>query len=439
MAFSQTLTTLFIFSLLSFCYAASGPPKLPKPKVIHFSIRKNETTLQYYVSYDSGYPQSATIIDALIDIGAPSVWFDCTSYVSSSYKRASCGSNRCKKAKGRSCIGCNSAPRPGCSNNTCGVFVYNPARDYSSIQELGEDTMRAYAIEGAYVWFDYEVPKFQFACADSAMAERLPGDYTKGLVGFARNEISLPSQISSAFKLAKKFALCLPSSNARGLGDIFIGGGPYYMLPSIEDQSLSLVTTPLVFNPIGTPRLQSDGELSYQYFINLKNIEISGKHVTFSPALLSFDKNGVGGTKISTTVPYTILHSSIYKSLVKDFIKEASLNKIKRLNSVAPFGACFDLHTVPNTITGPAVPNIDLILEGNVRMRLYGANSMVEAKKNVICLAFIDGGGQPTTSIVLGGHQLENYILEFDLTASKLGLSSSLLLQNTSCSQSRVY
>ncbi|CAI9298072.1 unnamed protein product [Lactuca saligna] len=437
---SQTLITLFIFSILSFSHATTAPPKLPKPKAIHLPIRKNQTTSQYYTTFVSGHPESPTIIDALIDLGSPSVWFDCTSYVSSSYNRIACGSSKCKKAKGSfSCLTCDSTPRPGCSNNAYGIFVYNPNPNYLTIQELGEDTITVYSTDGAYVWFSYDAPKFQFACADSVTADGLPGHNTKGLVGLARNENSLPSQLSSYFKLAKKFTLCLPSSSENGLGDIFIGGGPYYMLPSIEDQSLSLVTTPLVFNPNG-PRLLSDGELSYQYFINLKNIEISGKHVAFSPSLLSFDINGVGGTKISTTIPYTILHSSIYKSLVQDFIKESSLKKIKRVQSVAPFGACFDSKTAPNTITGPAVPNIDLVLEGsNVRMRLYGANSMVEAKKNVICLAFIDGGVEPTTSIVLGGHQLENYVLEFDLTASTLGLSSSLLLKNTSCSHSRVY
>ncbi|KAI3514003.1 hypothetical protein L1887_12319 [Cichorium endivia] len=440
MASSQTLITLFIFSLVSFCYAASAPFKPPKLKAVHFTIRKNQTTLQYYTTFESGNSQTPNIIDALIDLGAPSVWFDCTTYVSSSYKRASCGSNRCKKAKGLSCIGCNSSPRPGCSNNTCGVFVYNPVRDYSSIQELGEDTMQVYSTDGRFVLLTYDVPKFQFACADSAAVERLPGDHTKGLVGLSRTEISLPSQVSSNLKLAKKFAVCLPSSSENGFGDIFIGGGPYYMPPRAEDQSLSLVTTPLLLNPAGTAQIQSDGDLSNQYFINVKNIEISGKRVAFSPSLLSFDKNGVGGTKISTTVPYTILHAAIYKRLVKDFIKEALLNNIKRVKSVAPFGACFDSKTAPNTITGPAVPNIDLVLEGStVRMRLYGANSMVMAKKNVICLAFIDGGARPTTSIVLGGHQLENYLLEFDLTASTLGLSSSLLVWNTSCSHSRIF
>ncbi|KAL4571176.1 hypothetical protein LXL04_017927 [Taraxacum kok-saghyz] len=430
----QTFTTLFIFSLLSFTYAAF---KQPKPTAILFPIRKNQSALQYYTNFEAGSPDhSYTNIDALIDLGAQLVWFDCTSYVSSSYKRASCGSNRCKKANGSPCLGCNSAPRPGCSNNTCGVFAYNPLREYLTPQELGEDNIRVYSTNGLSVGLSYDLPKFQLSCAGSAIVEGLPGSYTRGLAGFARTQVSLPSQISSFFKLAKKFALCLPSG--KGLGNVFIGGGPYFMPPDTEDYSLSLVHTPLVVNPVSTAPIYSEGDPSDEYFINVKEIEIAGKRLAFSPSLLSFDKNGVGGTKISTVVPYTVLQSSIYKRLVKDFTTEAALYNIKRVKSVAPFGACFNSKNIPNTLTGLAVPNIDLVLEGStVRMRLYGANSMVEVKKNVVCLAFIDGGDEPRTSIVLGGHQLENYIFEFDLAAERLGLTSSLLVWNTSCSQSR--
>ncbi|KAL8191564.1 hypothetical protein R6Q57_028295 [Mikania cordata] len=440
MSSSQTLATLiFIFYLLAISYVATDSFKLPKHTSILFPIRKNQTSLQYYTTFESGNPQSRTKIDALIDLGAQSVWFDCTSYVSSSYKRAACGSNRCKKALGSVCVGCNSTPRPGCSNNTCGVYAFNPLREYLTAQELGEDTVKIASTDGHSILLNYDVRKFQFSCADSGIVEGLPGDNTRGLVGLARTQVSLASQISSAFNLAKKFALCIPASSDKGLGDIFIGGGPYYMPPSsTEDQSLSFVTTPLVINPVSTAPVYSEGDASDEYFINVKGIEIDGERVAFDSKLLAFDKNGVGGTKISTTVPYTALHSIIYKRLVKDFVKAAKVDNIKRVKSVATFGACFDSKTVPMTLTGPAVPDIDLVLEGKtVRFRLYGSNSMVQVKKNVMCLAFVDGGAEPRTSIVLGGHQLENRLLEFDLAASKLGFSSSLLVWNTSCSHYR--
>ncbi|KAK9055300.1 hypothetical protein SSX86_026382 [Deinandra increscens subsp. villosa] len=435
----QTLTgTLFIFSLLTISYAATDPSKLPPNTKIHFPIRKNLTTLQYYISFDPVFP---TFVDAVIDLGAQYVWFDCTSYVSSTYKRASCGSNRCKNALGSVCVGCNSAPRPGCSNNTCGVFAYNPYTEYLTAQELGEDTISVSSTDGYSVLADYEVPKFQFSCAGSEIVQGLPGDHTKGLVGLARTPVSLLSQISSAFNLAKKFALCIPSSSENGLGDLFIGGGPYFMPPS-GDQSSSLVRTPLITNPVSTGPVSSEGDASDEYFIGVKDIEINGKRVAFDSSLLSFDKNGVGGTKISTVTPYTTLHSVIYKRVVKDFVKAAAALKIKRVKSVAPFGACFDSKTAPKTVTGPGVPDIDLVMEGNmvlVRLRLSGSNSMVEVKKDVICLAFVDGGAEPRTSIVLGGHQLEDRLIEVDLTTSILGFTQSLLLSNTSCSHYRLF
>ncbi|PWA98633.1 eukaryotic aspartyl protease family protein [Artemisia annua] len=331
----------------------------------------------------------------------------------------------CQKAKGYACVWCNGPPTPVCSNNTCAVLAYNPYREYLTEQGLGEDTMIVSSTDGRSVLIDYDVPKFQFSCSDgAAILDGLPGDDTIGLVGLARTQVSLASQISSSFNLAPKFALCLPSSSEKGLGDIYIGGGPYYMPPSPQDQSSSLIRTPLVVNPVSAARFSSDGAPSDEYFISVQDIEISGKRVSFNSSLLSFDKNGVGGTKISTVAPYTILHASIYKRLVKDYVKAAALKKIKRVTSVAPFGACFDSRTASKTTTGPGVPDIDIVLPGNavsVKLKLSGSNLMVEVKKNVICLAIIDGGAEPRTSIVLGGHQLENRLIEFDLSTSILG------------------
>ena len=129
--------------------------------------------------------------------------------------------------------------------------------------------------------------------------------------------------------------------------------------------------------------------------------------------MLSIDKKGVGGTKISTINPYTILHTSIYKVVIKDFVKKAASGKIIRVASMAPFGACFSSKTIASTMTGPAVPTIDLVLQSkSVYWRIYGANSMVKVKENVLCLGVVDGGLKPRTSIVTGGHQLEDNMLE---------------------------
>ncbi|GKE00858.1 basic 7S globulin-like protein [Tanacetum coccineum] len=418
MAYTQTLVTLLIFSLLTIIYAQGD--ELPKPTAIYLPILKNASTHQYYTRFDTQE------VDALIDLGAQSVWFDCTTYHSSNYKRVSCGSDQCIKAKDSLCIGCSST-EPECFNNTCGVYAYNPFREYTKVQEFGEDSLMVTSTDDKGIKYNQSVKSFLFSCADSTMVEGLPGDRNKGLVGLGRSQVSLPSQISSFFNLIPKFALCLPSSlsSATNPGDIIISGGPYNYMPSpsLEDQSLSLVRTPLNYD-------------SNEYFIYLDDIEIDGQRVALSSSLLS------GGGKISTVVPYTTLHASIYKRLIKDYVKAAGLKNIKKVTNVEPFGACFDSTTVPKTISGPAVPDIDLVMPGNmvsVKMKLSGSNLMVEVKKNVICLAIIDGGAQPRTSVVLGGHQLEDRLLEFDLSTSLLSFSPYLLLSNTSCSHSKLF
>ncbi|GMY27519.1 basic 7S globulin-like [Fagus crenata] len=432
---------LFLFSIVVFLGSHGANSQ---PRALHLPIRKDNVTLQYYTSFEVGSSEvgsaQVNVVYAVIDLGAQFLWFNCDDgYNSSSYNPVRCGSSKCKIAKGTACLGCSGAPRPGCTNNTCALFAYNPFNDSLVTAGLGEDVIDVYETDGRSVLLQINVPSFPFACADSDHLNGLAKG-TKGILGLGRTQIALPMQLASKFKLKPKFALCVPSSTERGFGDIFIGGGPYYMLPYPKDASELLITTPLIINPVSTAPLYSEGDPSDEYFIGVNSIKIGGKVVKFKTSLLSIDKKGFGGTKISTINPYTTLHTSIYKAVVKDFVNKAASRKITRVASVAPFGACFSSKTIASTESGPGVPTIDLVLQNkSVYWRIYGANSMVKVKENVVCLGFVDGGSRPRTSIVIGGHQLEDNLLEFDLASSKLGFSSSLLLRNTSCSHSRIF
>ncbi|KAM4116102.1 hypothetical protein ACJW30_02G025500 [Castanea mollissima] len=428
---------LFLFSIAVVFFSTSNGANY-KPQAFHLPIRKDDVTLQYYTSFEVGPTQF--IVDAVIDLGQPFLWFNCDDgYNSSSYNPVPCGSSKCKTAKGIGCSGCNGTPRPGCTNNTCSMSPYNPFVNSLRSGGLGEDNIYVYETDGRSVLLQINVPRFPFVCADSGSLDGLAKG-TKGILGLGRTQIALPMQLANAFKLKRKFALCVPSSSQSGLGDIFIGGGPYYMLPYTKNVSQLLITTPLIINPVITAPIYSEGDPSDEYFIGIKSIKIDGQIVSLKTSLLSIDNKGVGGTKISTINPYTILHTSIYKAVLKDFVKKAASRKITRVASVAPFGACFSSKTIASTMTGPAVPTIDLVLQSkSVYWRIYGANSMVKVKENVLCLGVVDGGSKPRTSIVIGGHQLEDNMLEFDLANSKLGFSSSLLLHNTNCSHYRIF
>ncbi|XVF06139.1 hypothetical protein REPUB_Repub06bG0021700 [Reevesia pubescens] len=121
--------------------------------------------------------------------------------------------------------------------------------------------------------------------------------------------------------------------------------------------------------------------------------------------LLSIDRRGVGGTKLSTINPYTVLEHSIFKAVTRFFTKE--LSGIPQVIPVEPFG--------------------------HVIWRIFGSNSMVQPAPGVSCLAFVDAELNTRASIVIGAYQMENNLVQFDLARSRLGFSSSLLFFRTSC------
>ncbi|KDP40111.1 hypothetical protein JCGZ_02109 [Jatropha curcas] len=298
----------------------------------------------------------------------------------------------------------------------------------TSVYELGMDILSLQSTNGRNPGKSVSVPNFLFSCAPDFLVEGLASG-VKGMVGLGRHNISLPNQFSTAFGFKKKLALCLTG----GDGVIFFGDGPYEMLPGNTDLSQHLTYTSLILNHMTTSGSYFENETSAGYFIGLTAININGKRVKIDKKLLSIDQDGEVGTKISTVDPYTVLQSSIYKAFTKTFIK--LLKKVPRVKAVKPFDVCFDAKSFSSTRVGPGEPPVDFVLQNNETVwRIWGANSMVYVNEKTLCLAFIDGGAEPRTSIVIGGYQLENNLLQFDLASKRLGFSGSLLFSQTTCS-----
>ncbi|PON64453.1 Aspartic peptidase [Parasponia andersonii] len=240
----------------------------------------------------------------------------------------------------------------------------------------------------------------------------------QGVAGLGHSSVARPSQLASYFG-------SIPGSpRARGGagkgGVVFFGGGPYILLPGI-DVSRQLTYTPLTVTPGG-------GE----YLINLKGVIVNNKLIPLNTTLFSLSKRGLIGAVISTTSPYTALEHSIYSVFANFFAKE--LSGVPQVKAMAPFGTCFDSKRITNTRVGPAVPLVDLVpVNKSAKWRIFGANSMVEARPGVTCLAFVDGGVWARAQVVIGSHQLEENFVQFDLAESRLGFSSSLLFKRTSC------
>ena len=136
----------------------------------------------------------------------------------------------------------------------------------------------------------------------------------------------------------------------------------------------------------------------------------------------------------------TSLSNYIYVEFRKVFVSEAS-NSAFNLTAVTDhtpsFDLCYEAKDVTTTPMGPSVPTIDLVMHRpDAVWRITASNSMVRTTgddADLWCLGIMNGGLSMKTSIMIGGYQMEDNLLQFDLESTKLGFSSSLLLQGTTC------
>lgn len=176
--------------------------------------------------------------------------------------------------------------------------------------------------------------------------------------------------------------------------------------------------------------------------MKITSILVNQKPIPINSTLLEFHKTGVGGSRITTVQPYTTLETSIYKSLAKAFDEQMLVTTgnrtVRKVAAVEPFKDCYLKQDLDMSLLGISVPDINLVFENlDVNWAIFGANSMVEVSNDVVCLGFVDRGPDTiltTTSIDIGAHQLEDNLLQFDLAASRLAFTSTLLLQEVECS-----
>ncbi|KAM6566132.1 hypothetical protein CsatA_025260 [Cannabis sativa] len=429
---SNSVHLLLFTSLLLLIISPTISQKISfRPKALVLPVTKDTATHQYIAHITQRTPPVQ--IKVAIDLGGEFLWVDCEKGFNSSTKKpVPCRSAQCNLAKSKSCS-TNGNP----SEDVCGEFPHNPFTSTSTSGDLSQDIIYIQSTNGSSPGKVVSVPKFLFTCAPTFILEGLSNG-TVGVAGLGRNTIALPSLFSAAFSFPKKMAVCLSPTN----GVVFFGNGPYELSPGI-DVSKSLTYTPLILNPVNLIG-GFQGESSSEYFIGVKSIKVDGKPVPVNTSLLSIDANGDGGTKISSVIPYTSLETSIYNSVVNAFVNALAQRNIRKVAAVAPFSACFNTKDIGFSQGGPIVPPIEFVLQSEkVVWRVSGANSMVRVSNDVLCLGFVDGGPLHfvdwgikfnPTAIVIGGRQIEDILLQFDLASSRLGFTSSLLSRKFSCS-----
>ncbi|XAR57200.1 Nepenthesin [Bertholletia excelsa] len=418
--------TFIVFSALLLLSQAVAKTSF-RPKALVLPVKKDPKTSQYLTHLRQRTP--LVPVSLTLDLGGQFLWVDCEKgYVSSTKRPVECDSALCKLTGSGACTGCD--PDKSDCKSTCSLIPDNSVKGVATSGDLDSDALSVQSTDGKNPGRAVSVSRFHFVCGATFLLDGLARG-VKGMAGLGRTPISLPTQFSSAFKFPQKFAICLSSGPRDGQGGVvFFGDGPYMFLPDI-DAANKLSYTSLIRNPVSTASAYFSGDASSEYFIGVKGIKINNKKVLINTTLLSINKEGFGGTKISTVNPYTVLETSIYKAVSSFFAKE--LSGLPRAKAVAPFEVCFPSKAIGATRVGPAVPQIELVLSNKNVWTIFGMNSMVNVNNDVLCLGFVDGGAEPRTSIVIGGHTIENNFLQFDLEKKRLGFSSSLLFWRTTC------
>lgn len=403
MAFSvQCLLVFPLILLISKATSLSQNPILPKAAI--FPVSKDSSTLQYVARVFMG--EDLDSVNLVVDLNGPFVWMgSAVKSLSQSQQPIKSCSLKCSMAKPiRGCY------RPaGGGAESCTLEAENTISRMSTSGYLNEGMMAMEFWDGIGSASFAKSDNFLFLSPPSLLLKGLANN-AKGMLGLGDSRVSLPSQFATTFGFfERKFSVCLSPKD----GAISLGGNP------LESQ----ISSSMMF----TPLISKKSEYDQGYYIDVSSIKISGKK-------LPLHQKGILGAKISTVVPYTTMQSKIYGAFVESFVKAAISTNLSLVQSVAPFEVCISSKHVENQKVGPNVPIVDLVLQSElVKWRIHGRNSMVPVSDEVMCLGFLDGGLNPRDSIVVGGYQIEDRLLEFNLGNSMLGFSS-LLMGEKKCS-----
>ncbi|THU70183.1 hypothetical protein C4D60_Mb08t22330 [Musa balbisiana] len=381
----------------------------PEAKALVAPITKDVSTSLYTVALN-------TDKQFVLDLAGPLLWFPCPP----KHPTVPCNSTACATAGAFHPPGC---PRIAAINKqpcTCTAYPVNPVTGMCSSDDLTFTSVTLSSTDGKNPTTAVYVPKVFSSCAPKGLLSSLPAAAV-GVAGLARSGLAVPSQLFSKLYLKKQFAICLPSSGAAP-GAAFFGTEPFYFLAAPPvDVTARLTYTTLLSNPRNPA-----------YHLEVKGLAVNREAVPFLSRMLEFDSLGHGGVMISTASPYTTLTSHIYRPFLKAFA--AATKAIPRAPKVKPFGLCLNSTALGSTRVGYGVPQIDVMLAGGRNWTIFGANSLKQVDKDTACLAFVDGGPKAEQAMVIGGYQLENSFLLFDLARSRLGFLSTLLGIMTTCS-----
>ncbi|XP_058114497.1 aspartyl protease family protein At5g10770-like [Magnolia sinica] len=287
---------------------------------------------------------------------------------SSTYKNLSCGMPECSALEAATLN-----PTSCTKSNVC-VYTSAYGDGSYSVGYLSRDTLTVAPSE--------TLPSFVYGCGQGNQG--LFGR-SAGVIGLARNKLSLLSQLSS--KYGYVFSYCLPTPSSTGT--LSIGKSTYN--PSIYK-----------FTP-----MYSDRREPSLYFLRLASITVAGKALPLSTAVYTRTPTIIDSGTVITRLP-----SAVYVPLQTAFVK--AMDGYKQAQPISILDTCFE-----GGVQGKHVPEVRLIFEGGSELRLAAQNTVIELD-GVTCLAFAE-----TTSLAIIGNRLQQtFGVMYDVSSSKIGFAA---------------
>ncbi|KAI3442228.1 Peptidase A1 domain-containing protein, partial [Psidium guajava] len=342
----------------------------------------------YYVKIGLGVP--AKYYAMLLDTGSSLSWLQCqpcaiychpqvdplyNPSTSRKYKSLLCSTSQCSSLKEAT------LNDPLCETRTS-KCVYNASYgDLSySMGYLSQDWLSLSPSEN--------LPNFLYGCGQDN--EGLFGR-AAGIIGLARQRLSMISQLSSKYGYA--FSYCLPSKTSAGSGFLSLG-------------RTSLMASAFRF----TPMITESGEKSL-YFLRLGAISLAGKPLAVAATQYTVPTIIDSGTVISR------LPSSVYAALKQAFTKIMS-RKYAKAPSFSILDACFK-----GSLKTMSVPQMRLVFQGGADLALAPANILIDVEKGTTCLAFASSSGDNEIAII-GNHQQKTFKVAYDVDNSRIGFAA---------------
>ncbi|XP_041024375.1 aspartyl protease family protein At5g10770-like isoform X1 [Juglans microcarpa x Juglans regia] len=295
---------------------------------------------------------------------------------SKTYKKLTCGTSQC------SLLTEATLNKPFCSasSNTC-IYTASYGDSSYSIGYLSQDLLTFAPSQ--------TLPLFVYGCGQDNQG--LFGR-TDGIVGLARDRLSLLGQLSSKYGYA--FSYCLPEAFTASTGVGFL---------SLGESSLA-ASPPYKFTPMLT-----DSKNPSLYFLRLAAITVAGVPLrvgAFQYRVSTIIDSGTVITRLPTAV-YTALQQAFVSIMSKRYAQ-------------APAYSILDTCFKGSLKSLSSVPQIQFIFQGGADLTLKPSNILIEADKGIACLAFA-GSSQIA---IIGNHQQQTFKVAYDVTRSRIGFAA---------------